>query len=60
MLWLLLRYMEDGQSKWLYWLVFITAMHYADKATSYIFTAEASIFLALLFIIEALRRSWKS
>ena len=60
MLWLFLRYMEDGQSKWLYWLVFITAMHYADKATSYIFTAEASIFLALLFIIEALRRSWKS
>jgi len=60
MLWLFLRYMEDGQSKWLYWLVFITAMHYADKATSYIFTAEASIFLALLFIFEALRRTWKS
>ncbi len=60
MLWLFLRYMEDGQSKWLYWLVFITAMHYADKATSYIFTAEASIFLALLFIFEALRRNWRS
>jgi len=59
MLWLFLRYMEDGQSKWLYWLTFITAMHYADKATSYIFTAEASIFLALLFIYEALHRNWK-
>ncbi len=39
---------------------FYHCLHYADKATSYIFTAEASIFLALLFIIEALRRSWKS
>ncbi len=60
MLWLFLRYMEDGQTKWLYWLTFITAMHYADKATSYIFTAEASIFLALLFIFEALRLNWKT
>jgi len=60
MLWLFLRYMEDGQSKWLLWLTFITAMHYADKATSYIFTAEAAIFLALLFIVEALRRKWES
>ena len=60
MLWLFLRYMEDGQSKWLLWLTVITAMHYADKATSYIFTAEASIFLALLFIFESLRRHWKS
>lgn len=60
MLWLFLRYLEDGQAKWLYWLTFIVAMHYADKATSYIFTAEASIFLALLFIVESLRRSWKS
>ena len=60
MLWLFLRYMEDGQPKWLLWLTFITAMHYADKATSYIFTAEAAIFLALLFIFESLRRAWKS
>ena len=60
MLWLFLRYMEDEQPKWLLWLTFITAMHYADKATSYIFTAEAAIFLALLFIFESLRRAWKS
>lgn len=60
MLWLFLRYLEDGKSKWLYWLTFIIAMHYADKATSYIFTAEASIFLALLFIVQSLRRQWKS
>ena len=60
MLWLMLRYLEDGQHKWLYWLVFITAMHYADKATSFIFSAEALIFLALLFIGEVLSKDWRN
>ena len=59
MLWLMLCYLEDGRHKWLYWLVFITAMHYADKATSFIFSAEALIFLALLFIGEVLRKEWR-
>ncbi|MDD4578187.1 MAG: glycosyltransferase family 39 protein [Anaerolineaceae bacterium] len=58
MLWLMLRYLEDGKHKWLYWLVLINAMHYADKATSFIFSAEALIFLALLFIGEVLRKEW--
>ncbi len=58
LLWLLLRYMEDGKTKWLYWLVFITAMHYTDKATSFIFSAEALIFLALLFIWKWWRKAW--
>ena len=60
LLWLLLRYLEDGKHKWLYWLVFITAMHYVDKATSFIFSAEALIFLALLFISEVLRKHWSN
>ncbi|MFZ3069532.1 MAG: glycosyltransferase family 39 protein [Anaerolineaceae bacterium] len=60
MLWLFLRYLEGGEVKFLYWLTFIIAMHYADKATSYIFTAEALIFLAILFIVEALKKRWKN
>ena len=60
MLWLMLRYLEDGKHKWLYWLVFINAMHYVDKATSFIFSAEALIFLALLFIGDVLRKQWNS
>ena len=58
MLYLMLRYLEDGKHKWLYWLVFINAMHYADKATAFIFSAEALVFLALLFIGEVLRKDW--
>lgn len=59
LLWLFLRYLEGGESKFLLWITFITAMHYADKATSYIFSAEALIFLAVLFIIESLRKPWR-
>ncbi len=60
MLWLVLRYKESGEARWLYWLTFIHAMHYSDKATSYIFTAEILIFLALLFIWEILQKPWQN
>ena len=58
MLWLFLRYLESGEKQFLLWLTLIIAMHYADKATSYIFTAEALIFLAVLFVLEALHKPW--
>jgi hypothetical protein len=58
-LWLFLRYLEGGESKYLLWITLITALHYADKATSFIFSAEALIFLALLFIVESLRKPWR-
>ena len=58
MLWLLLRYLEGGETKWLLWLALITGFHYADKATSYIFTAESCIFLAVLFLIDSLKQKW--
>ncbi len=59
MLWLFLRYLEDGESKYLLGLAAITGFHYADKATSYIFTAEACIFLAIYFLYEVFKRPWK-
>ena len=58
MLWLFFRYLESGETQFLLWLTLIIAMHYADKATSYIFTAEALIFLAVLFVLEALHKPW--
>jgi len=60
MLWLFLRYLEAGEAKWLIWLAVITGFHYADKATSYIFTAEAFIFLAFYFLYEVFKRPWKT
>ncbi len=59
LLWLFLCYLEGGESKYLLWITLITALHYADKATSFIFSAEALIFLAVLFIIESLRKPWR-
>jgi len=59
MLWIFLRYLECGEKKYLIFLAVITAFHYTDKATAYIFTAEALIFLAVLFIFQMLKRKWE-
>jgi uncharacterized protein (TIGR03663 family) len=59
MLWLFLRYLECGETKFLIGLAVITGFHYADKATSYIFSAEALIFLAIFFVYEVMKRHWR-
>jgi hypothetical protein len=59
MLWLMLALPGRRQTQMALLAGFITAMAYADKATSFIFSAEALIFLALLFIGDVLRKEWR-
>lgn len=59
LLWTILRYLECGEKKYLIILTVITALHFTDKATSFIFTAEALIFLGLFFIWELIRQQWQ-
>ena len=47
LLWVILRYLEDGKSNWLYWLAAIFSLMHATKEASYIYTA---IFGALFFL----------
>lgn len=49
-LWAILRYLETGQSRFLYWLTAATALHFAAKETSFIYTAQALVFLAFYFV----------
>lgn len=58
LIWGVLRYLEYGRKRTLLFLSIITALHFTDKATSYIFTAELLIFLALVFVARILFRSW--
>ena len=60
LLWGVLRYLEYGRKRTLLFVTFITALHFCDKATSYIFTAEILIFLAVLFIARTFTKRWKS
>lgn len=58
LIWGVLRYLEFGKKRTLIFLTIITALHFTDKATAYIFTAEILIFLALVFITRILTKPW--
>ncbi len=60
LIWGVLRYLESGKKKTLLFITIITAFHFSDKATSYIFTAELLIFLAVVFIFRVIIKSWKN
>ncbi len=60
LLWGVLRYLESGKKQTLLFITIITALHFTDKATSYIFTAILLIFLAILFIVRVIFKPWRS
>jgi uncharacterized protein (TIGR03663 family) len=54
-LYAILRYLERGERWALLLFVLINALHFTDKATSYIFAAEQLLFLGALLIIRLLQ-----
>ncbi|MBU2610859.1 MAG: glycosyltransferase family 39 protein, partial [Chloroflexi bacterium] len=56
----ILRYLERGDSRTLILFTLVNALHFTDKATSYIFAAEQLIFLAVYFLYQIARREWPS
>lgn len=59
LIWGVLRYLESGRKRTLLFITIITALHFCDKATSYIFTAELLIFLLVIFITRVITKPWK-
>lgn len=57
-IWAILRYLESGAHRYLYWLTAITALHFTAKETSFIYTAQAMIFLALYLVYRLTRQPW--
>ena len=57
-LWAILRYLDRGEDKYLYFLTAATALHFASKETSFIYTAQALLFLGFLFLIRVRKRNW--
>ena len=56
----ILRYLERGEAWALFLFTAVNALHFTDKATSYLFAAEELIFLAAYFVERVSRREWKS
>jgi len=59
-LWSILRYLETGTPKYLYILTGVTVLHFTTKETSFIYTAQAMVFLGLVFIFDIIKDKWKN
>lgn len=56
----ILRYLEKGE-RWAMFLVTLaTVMHFIVKETSFIYTAQALIFLFIMFLVEVRRAEYRS
>ncbi len=57
-LWAMLRYLETGASRYLYWLTAAVVLHFISKETAFIYTAQALIFLAVVFLMRVSQGYW--
>ncbi|MCZ2127358.1 MAG: TIGR03663 family protein [Anaerolineales bacterium] len=59
MLYVVLRHLESGGTKYLNLLALALLIHFAAKETSFIYAAQLLIYLAVYFIAQVSRASWK-
>jgi predicted membrane-bound mannosyltransferase/DNA-binding beta-propeller fold protein YncE len=60
LLYALLRHLETGGRKYIYLLVIALLLHFISKETSFIYAAEALLFLAVYFIAKVTRQRWEN
>lgn len=58
MLWAILRYIETGLPKYIYFLAASIVLHITAKETAYIYVAQSLLFLAGYFIYRVSKRPW--
>ena len=58
MLYSILRYLETGRPKYVYLIAGSLVIHFLTKETSYIYTAQILIYLAVYFIVQITRKPW--
>ena len=59
LLYSILRYFENGKSKYLFLVTIALIIHFLDKESSFIYAFQAFLFLAIYFIARVTRRSWE-
>jgi predicted membrane-bound mannosyltransferase/streptogramin lyase len=58
MLYVILRYFESGERKYLYLLALSLVIHFIDKETSFMYAAMLLLFLAIFFLARVTRNAW--
>ncbi|MBK9926951.1 MAG: TIGR03663 family protein [Anaerolineales bacterium] len=59
LLYSILRYLESGEKRYLYFITAATVLHFTSKETAFIYTAQALIFLGVYFIIRITGQKWE-
>ena len=59
LLYSVLRYLESGEKKYLYFITAATVLHFTAKETAFIYTAQILIFLGIYFIVRVTSRQWQ-
>lgn len=57
-LWAMLRYFDTGKPAYLYGLAAVVSLHFTTKETSFIYTAQALIFVAIILVIRLSSQAW--
>lgn len=55
----ILRYLENGEKRYLYFVTAGTLLHFMTKETAFIYTAQAILFLGVYFVIQTTRKTWE-
>ncbi len=58
LLYAVLRYLDSGENKYLYFITAATVLHFTAKETAFIYTAQALIFLGVYFIVRITAKRW--
>ncbi len=58
LLWAIFRYLETGRDQYTYWAALVLALHFTDKETAFIYTAQALLFLGFYFLYKVWNREW--
>lgn len=58
-LWAILRFLETGKARYTYWLTAAMVLHFTSKETSFIYAAQALLFLALYLLFQVSRKTWR-
>jgi predicted membrane-bound mannosyltransferase/DNA-binding beta-propeller fold protein YncE len=58
MLYAILRYLENGNKRYLYLVTLALVLHFTAKETAFIYAAQALLFLAIFFIAKVTRNTW--
>ncbi|NWG06110.1 MAG: TIGR03663 family protein [Chloroflexi bacterium] len=60
LLYAILRYLEIGEKKYIYMATAATVLHFTSKETSFIYTAQALVFLGIYFITQITKIPWEN